>query len=164
MIPLPANVKLVVALLLVGGLGALNAIYNVEPTWKWIGSAAGVLTLLETFFTVPPSAAAKLKAAAVKPLAMLLLVGCGQPVFPTLQKIEQTVVDDLSASPPKSDAQIAADVCADLGGTSATDAVCADVETTVQDVIVVLLDTGALPAIGRARGQQYLAAHPRAAK
>jgi hypothetical protein len=56
MLPIPANVKLYVGLVLVAGAGALNALYNVEPTWKWVASVVGVLGFLETYFTVPSSA------------------------------------------------------------------------------------------------------------
>ena len=97
-------------------------------------------------------------------VALAALTACGQPLFPALQKIEQTVQADLEATPPKTDAQIASDVCADLGGSSSTDAACADVEIVIQDVIAVLVDTGVLSTAGKARGAAFMTAHPRVAK
>jgi hypothetical protein len=114
MIPLPANVKLFLALLIVGSVGALNALAKVESTWNWIGSVVSLLAVLETFFTTPPSASLKIKAlettlaATVKPLAVLALlvfVGVSQsacatlstaPVVPVTQA-NQTQVNDCEA-------------------------------------------------------------------
>jgi hypothetical protein len=59
MIPLPANVKLIVGIIVVGGIGALNAIAHVEPTWAWVGTGVSVLTAVELFFTIPNSAVKK---------------------------------------------------------------------------------------------------------
>lgn len=98
-------------------------------------------------------------------LGVLLVVGavsggaaaCGQPVFPTLSAIEQTIATDLAAG--KSDAQIASDVCADLGGSSSTDAVCGGVETIVQDVITVLIDTGVISGKALENAKSYQLRH-----
>jgi hypothetical protein len=87
----------------------------------------------------------------------LVLVGCNQPVFPTLQTIEQTVAADLAAG--KTDQQMASDVCADLGGTATTDAVCADAVTLVQDAVTILIDSGALAEPAMANAKKYKAAH-----
>lgn len=166
MIPISAKLKLVLGLILVGGIAALQALAKVEPAWVWAGGVVQFLTALELWLTVPPAAAAKL-AAAAKPMGVLLLVlafgssqlACNGAVFPTLQKIEQIVQADLEANPPKTDAQIASDVCAALGGSSETDAVCADVEITIADVVSVLIDAGLLSTVGKARGRTYRGLH-----
>lgn len=88
----------------------------------------------------------------------LTLVGCGQPLFPTLSAIEQTVASDLAAG--KNDAQIASDVCADLGGSSSTDAVCANVEVLVQDAIALLIDAGVLKGVALQNAHAYQLRHP----
>jgi hypothetical protein len=90
-------------------------------------------------------------------LALITILACKGPVFPTLTAIEQTVVQDLQAG--KSDAQIASDVCADLGGGAATDAACAGVETVVADIITVLIDTGVLSGKSAENGKAYKARH-----
>lgn len=64
MIPMNATLKLVIALVLVGAVGALKSLGVVEPGWSWVGTLVQLLTVAEVFFTVPPSASAKLKAAA----------------------------------------------------------------------------------------------------
>ena len=69
MIPLPNNVKLIIGLVLVASIGALNALYQVEPTWKWAASVVGVLGFLETYFTIPPMSVAKANAAASAAIA-----------------------------------------------------------------------------------------------
>jgi len=71
------------------------------------------------------------------------LLGCqSQAAFPVLDKVEQVVAADLAGG--ASDQQMASDVCAALGGTATTDAVCADVATIIQDTIAMLIDSGAL--------------------
>lgn len=74
MIPIPATVKLVVGLVLVGGIAALQALAKVEPAWTWAGGVVQMLTMLELFFTVPPSASAKLAKLAPTAVACLCLV------------------------------------------------------------------------------------------
>lgn len=83
MIPLPANVKLVIGLILVAGIAALQALSKVEPAWTWAGGALSVLTMLELYFTVPSTAAgragsdatkASAAATAAKPLGVLLMI------------------------------------------------------------------------------------------
>ena len=59
MIPIPATLKLVIALVLVGGIAALQALAKVEPGWQWAGGVIQLLTVLEVYFTVPPSAAGR---------------------------------------------------------------------------------------------------------
>lgn len=90
-------------------------------------------------------------------LAAASSMGCGQPVFPTLSAIEQTIANDLAAG--KSDAQIASDVCADLGGTAQTDAVCANVEVIVQDAIALLVSTGVLKGVALDNAHAYQLRH-----
>jgi hypothetical protein len=70
----------------------------------------------------------------------LCTASCKGPVLPAAENIVSVVLADLQAN--KTDAQIASDVCSALGGTSATDAICASVETVVQDVATYLIDAG----------------------
>jgi hypothetical protein len=56
MIPIPANIKTVLALVLVGAVGALNALGKLEPSWSWVGAVVSLLVVLETAFTIPQSA------------------------------------------------------------------------------------------------------------
>jgi hypothetical protein len=168
MIPLPANVKLVLGLVLVAGIAALQALSKVEPAWSWAGGVVQALTMLEMFFTVPPATAAKmarLTAAVSATLHSLLFViglgyvltACKGPIYPELQAVEQVVADDLASG--ATDAQMASDVCKALGGSALTDAVCAGVETVIQDVLQVLLDTQSLsPAVAQ-RAHEYLGLH-----
>lgn len=93
--------------------------------------------------------------------------GCGQPVLPIAAAITNVVANDLAQG--KSDAQIASDVCQALGGTSTQDAVCASVETLIQDAITLLIDTGVIktpqgprqvPPEVVASARAYRARHP----
>jgi hypothetical protein len=107
-------------------------------------------------------------AAKVAPLACLcmLLVGlapaCKGSVLPTAESVVGVIITDLQAG--DTDAQIASDVCAALGGTTVTDTVCASVETVIQDVVVLLLDSSTLSPSGLARAQKYMADHPKVSK
>ena len=171
MIPLPANVKLVVGLLLVGAVGAASALLKVEPSWSWLGTVVQLATALELYFTVPAVAAKKPagfgQLRVLVGLAMLgavavvavHLAGCQQveAAFPALEKIEQTVAADLAAG--KTDEQMASDVCADLGGSASTDAACADAVTLVQDAVTLLVDSGALSGSALANAKSYRARH-----
>ena len=84
--------------------------------------------------------------------------GCAQAqtALTKMQQIEQTIIDDFEAG--DSDGQIASDVCTDLGGSSLTDAVCADVTTFLSGVVQALIDSGALSskpkALANARAYQ----------
>jgi len=82
------------------------------------------------------------------------LTGCKGPIFPEIQAVEQVVAADLEAG--KTDAQIASDVCAALGGTSTTDAICGGVATLITDVVMVLLDTGVLSQKGQVNAHALL--------
>lgn len=70
MIPIPANIKLALLVLIVGAIGALHAITTVEPTWSWVGTTVQVLSLVEAFFTLPSS-----KKPPVSAAALLLVFG-----------------------------------------------------------------------------------------
>jgi hypothetical protein len=59
MLPIPNKFKLPILLVLVGGVGALQAVSHLEPTWAWIGAVVQVASLLEAFVTVPNATAAK---------------------------------------------------------------------------------------------------------
>jgi hypothetical protein len=65
-----------------------------------------------------------------------------QAAFPTLDALEKTVLADLMAG--DSPAQIASDVCKDLGGNALTDAICADATIIAVDIINALVDTKVL--------------------
>lgn len=94
----------------------------------------------------------------------LLVVACTtlQAAFPFLDKVEQVVAADLANG--ASDAQMASDVCAALGGSSTTDAICASSERLIQDVIVALVDSGVLKGKAAENGHAYLARHPMGAR
>lgn len=93
--------------------------------------------------------------------AVMVPTGCtsAQTAFSKMQQVEQTIIDDFEAG--DSDGQIAADVCTDLGGTSLTDAVCADVTTFLTGVVQALIDTGALASKPKAlaNAKAYQARH-----
>ncbi len=72
--------------------------------------------------------------------AALALVACGAN-FPSLDKIEQTVLTDLAAG--KSPEQIEADVAAIMCGPGAAP-LCIDAVVVVNDAIAFLLHTGIL--------------------
>lgn len=110
MLNINPTIKLVIFVSLVAIAGGLNAVAHVEPQWKWIGGVVNVVLLLEAFFTVPTSVAAKLKAAAVKTAASMLrlfavlfvvalFVGCKavQVAAPSSVATVACVVDDAIA-------------------------------------------------------------------
>lgn len=74
MIPLNPKFKFVVGLLLVGGVGALQALVKVEPTWTWLGTLVQVLTVGELYFTVPSGAESKIRAKLAKAAAVSAIV------------------------------------------------------------------------------------------
>ena len=81
MIPINPTLKLVIALAIVGAVGAAQALTKVEPSWTWLGALIQGLTMLEVFFTIPSGTKAKmaaLKAAArvTSVLAMVVGMGC----------------------------------------------------------------------------------------
>ena len=96
------------------------------------------------------------------PLALVIALATtpackGGSAFPVLNTIEQTVAADLAAG--KTDPQIASDICADLGGSTQTDAVCANAEQLAQTIITALIDSGALSGLALTNGQAYMARH-----
>jgi hypothetical protein len=90
--------------------------------------------------------------------------GCQQvqAAFPTLNAIEQVVAKDLAAG--VTDAQMASDVCAVLGGSALTDAVCADATQLVVDAVNFLLDSGSVTGVARTNALSYKARHAAGAK
>lgn len=153
-------------------------------TWVMTKNASGdialpagvisVLTVIKTvigLFSDPPSnkkdppgpgstiAMNALVAIAALFIGGLFIAACGQPLFPTLAKVEQVVARDLEAGAP--DSQIASDVCQALGGNATTDAVCADVEIIIQDAVAILIDTKVLSPAAVAHARKYMGAHPR---
>lgn len=93
--------------------------------------------------------------------AAYLMVACGQPVLPTIDKVINVVQQDLEAG--DTDAQIASDVCAALGGSATTDAVCANAPALISDAVTILLDSGLLSAKGQATARDYKTRHTAAA-
>ena len=95
-------------------------------------------------------------------LGLVIDVGCKGSALPAVENVVSVVLADIEAG--KSDSAIASDVCAALGGTSATDAICASTEVVVQDVIMYLIDAGVLSASAMPRAKDYLARHPKVSK
>ena len=91
----------------------------------------------------------------------LSAVGCTGSSLPTYFNAIQVVLADYQAGKP--DPQIASDLCAALGGTSATDVVCANTEIVLQDIVTYLIDTGLLSGVALDRAKTYMAAHPKTA-
>ena len=94
-------------------------------------------------------------AAKAIPLACLaFLCACSPALFGELSNLEKDVAADLASN--ASEAQMASDVCRDLGGSSVTDAVCADVPAILNDTIALLVDGGWVkgPAAANARSYQ----------
>jgi hypothetical protein len=125
----------------------------------------------------PPNAPAFLMALTIGAVAVfsaVFLIGsttaCNPPKTPLLSTLEQTVENDLAKG--DSDAQIASDVCSDLGGTALTDAVCAGAWILASDIVTTLLDLDAinssdagppstqLPAKVRYAARAFLTRHP----
>lgn len=67
----------------------------------------------------------------------LLAVACTSATFPKVVDVATTIVQDIAKG--DTEQQIASDVCADLGGTALTDAVCGDVATVIAGIIPILL-------------------------
>lgn len=67
----------------------------------------------------------------------LLVVACTAAQFAKVESVADTIVHDVQVG--DTEAQIASDVCADLGGSALTDAVCGDVATVIAGIIPVLL-------------------------
>jgi len=101
----------------------------------------------------------------IRPLVLAAMVACSvgcqqaKSAESLFDKIAGTVENDLSVG--ASDAQIASDVCADLGGTTSTDAICADAEPIVQSVVTILVDSGVLTGASLANAKSYQARHPK---
>ncbi len=105
MIPMNPTVKLIIALVLVGAVGALQALFKVEPAWTWIGTIVQIATAAELYFTIPPMSADTVRRAAAKlpPLPVFLFVaalsfgtvGCGPASGPLWTQIEQTILTDV---------------------------------------------------------------------
>lgn len=74
----------------------------------------------------------------------LLLAACTSATFPKVESIAETIIHDLQVG--DTEAQLASDVCADLGGTALTDAVCGDVATVIAGLIPVLMADPKTPA------------------
>jgi len=112
------TIKLVLGLILVGGIGALQAIAKVEPTWAWVATIVQVLTAVELFLTPAPSGPKPPAGPIVGALGLLALavVLCGCPqaaaTIPADVVLVECVADDAVAGKPV--AQIVTDCGTDL--------------------------------------------------
>ena len=70
-----------------------------------------------------------------------------------------TIYQDVAAGLAQgdSDPELASIVCRDLGGTTSTDAVCADAPTILNEVVLLLEDTGLLTGKAKANADAYIA-------
>lgn len=82
-------------------------------------------------------------------------IGCKGPIGPQIVDVAGIVLADLEAG--DGEAKIASDVCHALGGSSTTDAVCADVSTIVADIVANLIAKGKLSPAGETRARLILA-------
>jgi hypothetical protein len=105
--------------------------------------------------------AAKAAAPAAAVLALVAVLGtqtaCTPATIPTIEAVVQVVETDLTNN--VGDAQLASDVCKALGGSTSTDAVCADVPALIVDAIQLLIDSGTLPPNVLANAKSYMLAH-----
>lgn len=141
--------------------GVLAPIFNKGTDWEPTAGAALAMLML-VIHSVDPETAAKIVAKAAGAALLVLtfqlgVTGCAlvKAAWPFVETIAQTILDDLKAADPAS--QIASDVCKDMGGSSATDAVCADVPIVVADVAELLMKDSQTPAEAR---QKLGALHP----
>lgn len=159
MIPMNATLKLVIGLVLIAGVGALNALLKVETAWTWIGTAVQTLTALEFFFTVPAAASANaaskrgfvsfvvlrtLALVAVVGVVARLLLGCAPGVTPS--SAWQKLIADIKAGLAAHDTlpQLEAIITTDLGADMTPQA-----DAILDGVLVVLEDgTELLGAVG----------------
>lgn len=161
MLPIPANIKAVLLAVVVGAIGILQSLTGLNSAWTWIGVVVQILSIVEAILTVPASARAQI-ASLVKDLgtkthAVLFVIGfgalgltqqgCKGAQFPSLNAVEQVVVDDLMScgSGPVCVSKMEQDVATLiaqglLGPTEGTDAV-----MLVKDALQLLIDAGVLP-------------------
>jgi hypothetical protein len=148
------TVKLILAVLSAGS-SALPAPYNVD-VGTVLSAVLAVVVILSGTNAGPAMAAktAKIATAVLLAFSLSTTTSCKPGNFPT---IAQTIIADLEAG--DSDSKIASDVCADLGGSSMTDAICADVTTVVTNIIKALILNGSLSGKALANGHAYTARH-----
>jgi hypothetical protein len=81
----------------------------------------------------------------------LSVSGCSafDSAFPVVVNVVKIVADDIAAG--DTEAQLASDVCKALGGTTPTDAVCADVAQVIADALGLMLKDAKTPAATRTR-------------
>lgn len=165
MIPLPPKVKLVLGVLIAGLLSAggywTKALADAGTSIpSWLPPILSILVFLEGFVTVPPAASKKIidltsKLAGLSVVAVLVggliiggaSAGCKGAQFPSLDKVEQVVLDDLMScgTSAKCISQMETDVATLvaqglLGPDAGTDAV-----VLVKDALQALIDFGVLP-------------------
>lgn len=128
-----------------------------------VGLAAVVAMAKNTFLTPPPSTTNAVPpvppALTVVAFGLLfLLPGCQTiaAVYPKLDAVEAAIAKDYEAG--DSDAQIASDACAALGGNATTDAICANVAQIVADASAFLVSMHVLSTVAESRAS---AAQPR---
>ena len=68
---------------------------------------------------------------------LLVAAACTSAQVAKVESVADTIIHDVQVG--DTEAQIASDVCADLGGSSLTDVVCGDVATVIAGIIPVLL-------------------------
>jgi hypothetical protein len=99
-----------------------------------------------TWAPQPPRPIAGMMIAAMLLMALFLLPRCqnGQVSFPVALNIVEVVANDIAAG--DTEAQLASDVCKTLGGSSTTDAICADVADVIANAVGLLLKDPKFPA------------------
>lgn len=85
----------------------------------------------------------------------LLLPGCKQALFPTLDAIESVVATDLGKGATID--QIENDVCAQVFSSTLADAACGDVTNLVTDALEMLISTGSISGPALENGKAMLA-------
>jgi hypothetical protein len=109
------------------------------------------------------AAKAAAKAAVVGVVLGMLFGGTGAcSAVKTVENVAQVVITDFEEG--KQPAQIDADACAALGGSSLDDLICRDVSTVVIDIIDAAILNGTLKGDAKTRALAYKAAHTAALK
>lgn len=105
------------------------------------GPKAYAGSLKPNYSSAPSAPPKSFRATLLFPATAVLLMGCTAAFFPTLDKVEQLVLNDLAAG--KTPEQVEADVATLLCGSNVAP-LCVDAVVVVNDVVTVLVDTGVL--------------------
>lgn len=153
-------------------LGAL-VITKIPNSWSglWADVAPAMLAAivaevayLRSVFAKTQTDAVKRAAGIISTVALVGLLGgstvatqegCTPAQFAELTQLEQDVSAGLAAG--DSDAVLASIVCRDLGGSTTTDAVCADAATILADTIALLVDGHWIGGVALAHGREFRA-------